>query len=85
MTLREQCYDVINSMNDSQLGALMGFFKDVQRLNDEDFEEGLDELFCTWLADRHKYNNPDFIEEDFTPIEVLAEEWGIDLYAYDED
>jgi hypothetical protein len=85
MTLKEQCYDIINSMNDSQLGALMGFFRDVRQLSDEDFEGELDELFCIYLADRHERNNPNFNEADFTPIEDVAAELGIDLGADDED
>ena len=75
MTLREQCYDMINSMNDSQLGALMGFFKDVQKVYGKELEELLDDEFCMALSLRHERfadkNDPG------TPMEVLAEELGI--------
>jgi len=35
----------------------------------------LDEEFCLALCNR----NPAFNENDFTPIEILTEKWGINL------
>jgi len=81
-TLREQCYSVIDGMSDSQISALMNFFKDVQRVHDKDLEELLDDEFCIALAERYdRYADKD---DPGTPIEVLAEKWGIDLEADDE-
>ena len=42
-------------------------------------EEYFDDAFCLSLADKHKSQYPTIDEDDYTPLDVLAVEWGIEL------
>ena len=79
MNVKEELYRVVDEFSDKQITSIIAFIKDIKQLYDDETEEELDMAFCTALADRHKKSNPVFIEDDYTPIEELANQWGIDL------
>jgi hypothetical protein len=82
MNIREECYSLINDFSDEQLTSIVAFFKDVKHLSEKELEEILDEQFCTALLDR--YDRCADKDDKGTPIEEIAQKWGIDLYAEDD-
>ena|GEM_PF-213230 len=86
MTLREQYSSILDNMSDERLAIYVNFLNGLENLHDRDFEEVLDELldeeFCISLAER--YDREANKDDPGTPIEVLAEKWGIDLDGEDE-
>ena len=42
-------------------------------------EESFDDAFCIALADKHKAQHPVISEDDYTLLDDLAAEWGIEL------
>ena len=83
MSLREQCYNVIDHMNETQLKQCVLFLKDLQHLDEYDLEEVLDDAFCIALAERHGQRSDK--DDPGIPIEDLAEELGIVLGEDDEN
>jgi hypothetical protein len=77
MTLKQQCFDLIERVPEDQLQYYVTFLKDIHRLYNETLSEALDDAFCITLAERHQ-NSP-YCNEPPVPIEKLAEKWGIDL------
>jgi len=64
-------------MSEKRLAIYVAFLNDIKHLSDDDFEEVLDNLFCIHLAERYdRYADKDDLG---TPIDVLAENLGIDL------
>jgi hypothetical protein len=77
MTLKQQCFDLIERLPDDQLPHYVAFLTDAQKLYNEALSETLDDAFCIALAQRHQ--NCPYRDEPSVPIEELAEKWGIDL------
>ena len=42
-------------------------------------EESFDDAFCLALADKHKAQYPVIADDDYTSLDTLAAEWGIEL------
>ena len=81
MTIREEFYSIADICSDEQLASIVSFVKDMRRLHSDALEEALDMQFCIALAERHRRNNPEFIEDDFVSVDVLSKKWGIELNA----
>ena len=41
--------------------------------------ESFDDAFCLALADKHKAQYPVIADDDYTSLDTLAAEWGIEL------
>ena len=77
MTLKEQCFDLIEHLPEEQLEYYVAFLRDISRLYGDALQEALDDAFCVLLAKRHE-SDPDR-DELPAPIEELAEKWAIGL------
>ena len=83
MSIREQCYRLINELEENQLVYYLSFLRDLKKLYDEELEEALDDAFCIALAERHELredkDDPGILLEDF------AAELGIVLGEEDDE
>ena len=83
MTIKEEFYSIAENFTEQQLTNIVAFFKDMERLHEKELEEIFDEQFCMTLLNRYdRYGDKN---DKGTPIEKLAEKWGVDLYSEDDD
>ena len=77
MQQKQRCLNVIERFPQEQLAHVAESLEVMYKM----MEEMLDEQFCMSLLESHRKRNPAHIEEDFSPIEEVANRLGVHLNA----
>ena len=72
---KQRCINIIEQFPEEQLSVLADYLENTYKMLDEVF----DMAFCVSLSELHKKNNPEFIEEDYSSIEDVANRLGVRL------
>ena len=80
MTVKEQCYTLIEAIPEKKLSSVVRFFNDVLQIQESSLEEILDDMYCVALAERYdRLAEQDGQDERRVSIEEYAKKWNIKL------